>query len=85
MKEIEDDTDEKMTMLLDWKNQYHQNDYITQGNLLIQCNSYQIPNDIFPKTKYKIFKFVWKHKRLQIAKAILKKKNGAGGIRFPDF
>ena len=25
-------------MILDWKNQYCQNDYTTQGNLQIQCN-----------------------------------------------
>ena len=48
MKEIEDDTNRwRYTMFLDWKNQYCQNDYTTQGNLQIQCNSYQITNDIF--------------------------------------
>ena len=71
-------------MFLDWKNQYCENDYTTQSNLQTQCNPYQITNGIFYKTKTKNLKICMEHKR-QIAKTILRGKNGAGGIRFPDF
>ena len=76
---------ERYTMFLDWKNQHCENDYTTQSNLQIQCNPYQITNDIFHRTVTKMSQFVWKHKRPWIAKAILRKKNGAGGIRLPNF
>ena len=33
----------------------------------------------------KISQSIWKYKRPQIAKAVLRKKNGAEGIKLPDF
>ena len=46
---------------------------------------YKITNGIFHKLQQKISLIIWKHKRPQITKAVLRKKNGAGGINFPDF
>ena len=41
VKETEDtNRRKKYTMFMEWKYQYRQNDYTTQGNLQIQCNPY---------------------------------------------
>ena len=72
-------------MFLDWNFQYCENDYTTLSNLQIQCNPYQITNGIFYGTRTKNLKILWRPKRVQMAKAGLREKNGAGGIRLPDF
>ena len=44
---------EKYIVFMDWKNQYCENDYITQSNLQIQYNPYQTTNGIFQRLRAK--------------------------------
>ena len=45
----------------------------------------KLPMAFFTELEQKISQFIWKQKRPQTAKAVLQKKDAAGGINLPDF
>ena len=87
MKEIKDDTNRWKDIPCSWIGTV----YIMKVTILLKAiyrfNVILIKSTrtFFTEFKQNILKFVWRHKRPKRAKASLKKKNGAGGIRLLDF
>ena len=75
---------EKYTMLMDWKNQYSENEYTTQSNLQIQCNSYQATNSIFHRARTNNFAICMEIEKTSNSQSNLE-KNGTGVINLLDF
>ena len=85
MKEIKDDINRWGDIPCSWVGRINIAKMTILPNAIYRFNPYKNTNGIFHRTRTKNFAIHCRHKRPWIAKAVLRKKNGAGGINLPDF
>ena len=87
IKEIQYDTNRWRSIPCSWIGRIN----IVEMNILpkatyrFNTTPFKLPMVFFTELEQIISQFVWKYKKTQIAKEILRKKNETGGINLPDY
>ena len=85
MKKIKDDINRWRDITWSWVGRINIVKMTIPLNATYRFNAIKLPMAFFTELEQKISQFICRYKRSWIAKAVLRKKKGAGGINLPDF